>query len=147
MKNSIFFIQVFLMIFTLVSCSNESNEKSKSIIGNWELIGYFNTNPNQIDSEGFENNPVTITFNENAFNGNTPNNSFFGNYYINMDILIFNQINTTEVVESNWGIRFTSSLNEAYNNSSDDYILKYSIINDALIIEYNFEKFMKFERL
>ncbi|WP_445737325.1 META domain-containing protein [Mariniflexile sp.] len=119
----------------------------KVLSANGNYLGYFKNNTNQIDSEGYDNTPVTITFNEDTFSGNTPRNSFFGEYIMNKDLLTFNQINTTEIAESDWGIRFTNALNGAYNATLDDYILKYSFKNNFLNIEYSSGNFMKFKRL
>uniref|UniRef100_UPI00404781F0 hypothetical protein n=1 Tax=Mariniflexile sp. TaxID=1979402 RepID=UPI00404781F0 len=54
----------------------------KVLSANGNYLGYFKNNTNQIDSEGYDNTPVTITFNEDTFSGNTPRNSFFGEFNI-----------------------------------------------------------------
>ena len=147
MKKLVSLFSILSLIFLLISCDKESEEKLESIIRKWELVGYFSDNSTQIESEGFENIPVTITFNKDTFDGNTPNNSFFGIYDMDTNILILNQVNTTEVAESDWGIRFTNSLNQAYDDSLDNYILKYLVDKQTLSMEYNFDNFMKFNRL
>lgn len=147
MKIIILNILTFILLFTLISCSTNTDEKLESIFGKWELEGYLEGDSNQIDSQGLQSTPVTITFDKDNFNGKTPSNSFFGSYTITSDILNLNNINTTEITESNWGIRFMSALNDAYDNTNEVYILKFKVQNNVLSIEYDLGKFMVFKKL
>ncbi len=130
---------VFVLFLTglLPCCSNDDNAQvSEQLTGTWIVLGYQKDGSTSLDAplEGTED--ITISFDGSTFKGNTGRNNFFGSYSIENDLLSFPSFNMTEINESDWGLRFLNAMNEAYNITTQEYLLKFDIVQEQLFIEY-----------
>ncbi|CAG2532805.1 Heat shock protein HslJ [Maribacter dokdonensis] len=137
MKSAVTLVFVLFLTSLFPSCSNEDDAQvSEQLTGTWLVLGYQNDGSTSLDTPPDGTEEITISFDGSAFNGNTGRNNFSGSYSIENDFLSFPSINSTEVAESEWGTRFFNALNEAYNSTSQEYLLKFDIVQGQLIIEY-----------
>lgn len=136
------FVLSILFLITF-SCNNDDDssdsDNTTSITGTWELIrfedqdsGIVHTPPEDSD------NPITITFETDTFQGNTEVNSFFGDYSLSSNQLIIENMGSTLVAETAWGTMFF----EAMTND----MMTYSIEDNTLMIEYDESEVMHFSK-
>lgn len=134
----------FVSILLIMGCSNDDDNNSvqgnDSIIGEWELMYYFESNNQDLPPDGEA--PVIISFTTDNFNGNTSVNTFLGTYLSENTDLTFLEFSTTEVNETEWGNRFYDSVNQSYNTSNQNYEMAYEVVEGNLIIEYIPNQFM-----
>ncbi|HLW32605.1 MAG TPA: hypothetical protein VKX40_10120 [Aequorivita sp.] len=150
MKKTILYLAIFTSIF---SCSSDnSNSQVDILFGKWKLTAFVNeTNGTILTEKDFENsNEIIIDFNDDyKFVGTTLLNDFFGTYAIDptKDLMIFKELFSTEVNETDWGHLFFETLNLNYNQSTQNWSNSYKLSGDELKFYYSENQYMKFEKI
>ena len=140
------FALLFVFI-SVISCgSDNSPDNQNSLIGTWELVQFegqtTTISMNDLDNFGL----ITITFEDEEFEGTTGSNIFFGDYIVESEVLIFFKFGISEVNESEWGLKFSDAIVSTYNSSDNNYRLFFTLQENILKIEYKPTEFMYFER-
>ena len=142
--------KLLILIFILVaitSCTDDSVKNLQDeLLGTWELIQFQDQTSSTIMSDLDNFGTIIITFNKEAFEGNTGSNSFFGGYTNESNVLVFSEFGITEVGESEWGSKFLDAIVSTRNASNNNYILSYIIEGATLKIEYEPNRVMHFEK-
>ena len=146
-------ILCFVILCFCMGCSSDKgNSLNGDLVGKWQLMAFVNmTTDMTLTATDFENsNDIIIEFKPD-FNyvGSTVLNEFFGGYSIDdsRDILIFQDLFTSEVNETEWGNLFFDNLRLNYNQSTQDWESKYGIIEDVLKLYYSENEYMEFRKL
>ena len=145
-----FILKKALLIFILIgiiSCNNENTmDKDYAITGRWELHQYFNQSTGVFTDAPEDADSIEITFRDKTFDGYTGRNTFFGNYFITSKALTLMEYGTTEVAESEWGMKFTDAIVSSYDSENEKFKMLYNIEDSTLKIEYHPNKFMVFDK-
>ena len=151
-------IIVYLLIISFFTgCSSDKNDPlTDNLEGKWKLTAFVNdTNGTTLRASDFENsNEITIDFKEDfSYLGYTVLNDFFGSYsIIDTDIdteklLVLNDVNATEVNETDWGHLFFDTLNLNYNQTTKNWDNKYKLSNNVLKLYYLEDEYMELEKI
>jgi len=95
------------------------------LIGTWQLKAYIDFSNCSIVSEPTEiPKAIKITFFENdSVAGHTVSNTFTGKYILNGKKIGFDEILMTEIMEPEWGRKFSEAINYTdYSKISDSYL-------------------------
>ena len=143
MKRTLSTFVLSILFLITFSCNNDDdstdNDNTTSITGTWELIRFEDQESGIIHTPPEDSaNAITITFETGTFQGNTEANSFFGDYSLSSNQLIIENMGSTFVAESTWGLMFFEAM------ASDT--MTYSIEGNTLMIEYEESEFMHFSK-
>lgn len=147
MKKTIKSTMLFLLI-CLFSCSNDATiNTTESLIGTWELVEFreqtATTSMNDLDNSG----SIVISFSNESFEGDSGRNGFFGDYTIQTKGLLIFDFFTSEVNESEWGQMFYDAIGLTYNSTNNNYQMSFDVVGNTLIMEYEPNRFMDFNKL
>lgn len=138
MKKFVFNLLIVLMI---CGCSKEENVDS-ALEGSWKL--------QSIEADFVQSSPedevISVTFEEEVYTGRTEANEFGGDYITVDDSLFLTNSYTSEVAETEWGLRFYEALREAYEETEERSKFLYILDDDRLVLR-NEEENMIFEVL
>ena len=114
------FIWFFLPLFgILLGCSDDDDFiVNRSILGEWQVVGILNTSPTGPILAPPDGEVISITFTQSkSFSGTTSVNSFGGRFRTSGDTLIFDEMVSTEVAETTFGLAFYDAF---YNTGNSD---------------------------
>ncbi len=137
---------LFILLGNISCNSDDSSNNQNSLLGTWELVQFEDQTTtiimNDLDNFGL----ITITFEDEEFEGTTGSNIFFGDYIVESEVLIFLKFGISEVNESEWGQKFGDAIVSTYNSNDNNYRLFFILQENILKIEYKPTEFMYFER-
>lgn len=143
MKTTIFKISAFILLFTLMGagCENEEDISQSILNGKWILVGFGNDSTDEFIFEP-ESEPKSsyVTFdNGNLDAFSVTNRTFNMKYLIEKDntLSITPGIMTLVGSDTEWGQKFLLSINDIY---------KFDRNNNDLILYYEGQRFMKFQK-
>lgn len=150
MKNSVLaLLAIGLLLSIFLSCSNDTNSASDlRLLGTWHISAIHNSSPSGPTLGPNEGELITLNFAKNgSLSGNTPANTFGGNYSTTFNNLRLKGFFSTEVAEGEFGSAFFGSLTDSWNAEIESSEFEMVFSSDNLLnLEYQGFKFLTLQK-
>lgn len=143
-------IWFFLPLFGMLLGCNDDDDLivNPSILGEWQVVGILNTSPTGPILAPPEGEVISITFTASkSFSGTTSVNSFGGRFRTSDDTLIFDEMVSTEVAETAFGLAFYDAFYDTDNSDTGLTSFEIAIQDENTVrLEYQEFKFLILQR-
>ncbi|SDB27692.1 hypothetical protein SAMN03097699_0461 [Flavobacteriaceae bacterium MAR_2010_188] len=139
----------FMVVLT--SCNKDDDNNARptndgSLVGTWELKENRNTSIPRTVEAPTDEEPIIIRFLGEDFQGSTDMNDFSGSYYTESTTLIISSFGSSYISDTAWGNQFFFAFERAYNESDETIRLDYEVSGGTLILQYDTDSFLYFEK-
>lgn len=136
-------LRIFIIVFLMVSCTNNESNNQGNILGNWQLEKYEDAEEGTILPPN-DGKPIQMNFKSGEYEGLAGNNEIHGDYRTDDGKLIFT-LTTTEINNTEWELQFKGAIEK--KRQGNQYIMKYSLNGNELTFSYAEQSTMYFKKI
>ncbi|WP_190810570.1 META domain-containing protein [Flagellimonas sp. S3867] len=143
-------LSISFIVFALnFACSTDATSATnQKVLGTWLVLAIHNSSPSGPTLGPNTGEIISITFkNDGSFGGTTSVNTFGGQFSTTSNSLLIEELEITEVADTNFGRAFYESFDESRN--SDTAFSEFKSVfteNNILNLEYQGFKFLTLQK-